>query len=216
MVVTWYGQSCFKIQSSDFAIAIDPYSKEIGLTPPRFQTAITLVTHNHFDHNNALSLAGAPFVITGAGEYEVRGVYIQGIPTYHDSSEGKERGMNTVYTIDIEGVRVAHLGDFGEPELRDETLEKLGTVNILMIPVGGTYTIDAKEAARIVKQVEPRFVVPMHYKIPGLRANLASVDQFLKEMGSSKIQPQDKLTVKKKDFEGEEGKTEVVLLQTNH
>lgn len=216
MVITWYGQACFKIQSSDLTIAIDPYSKEIGLVPPRFQAAITLVTHNHFDHNNAASLAGDPFVVTDPGEYEVRGVYIQGIPTYHDAVQGRERGMNTVYTIDVEGIRLAHLGDVGEPELRSETLEKLGTVNILMIPVGGTYTIDAKEAAHIVKQVEPRLVIPMHYKIPGVTAHVAPVDQFLKEMGSSKIQPQDKLTVKKKDFEGGEEKTEVIVLTTAH
>lgn len=216
MVITWYGHSCFKIQSGDLTIAIDPYSKEIGLTPPRFQASIVLVTHDHFDHNNASSLAGDPFIITGAGEYEVRGAYVQGIPTYHDAVEGKERGMNTVYMIAVEGIRIAHCGDFGETELRSETLEKLGNVNILMIPVGGTYTIDARAAARVIKQVEPRFVIPMHYKIPGVKANLASVDQFLKEMGSSKTQPQDKLTLKKKDFEGGEEKIEVVVLQTNH
>ena len=213
MVISWYGQSCFKIQSGDLVIAIDPFSKEIGLTPPRFRSDVVLVTHSHFDHSNSEAMAGEPFIITGPGEYETKGVYVHGIETFHDTKEGKERGLNTVYIIELEDIRILHLGDFGEEKLRDETLEAIGDVDIMLVPVGGTYTIDAEQAAKVVKQVEPKRAIPMHYKIPGLKVKLDGVDEFLKEMGASKTEVQEKFTVKKKDFTEEE-KTKVVVLST--
>ncbi len=211
MVIQWYGQSCFKIQSGDLVVVIDPFGKEIGLTPPRFKTDVALVSHSHFDHSNAESLGGEPFLITEPGEYEAKGVYVRGIRTFHDTVEGKERGTNTAYMIQVEDIRIAHLGDFGEQEMREETLEELGDVDILMIPVGGTYTVDGKTAGKIVKQIEPRFVIPMHYKIPGIKVALDGVESFLKEMGS-KVEAQDKFTLKKTDI-GEDEKTEVVVLK---
>ena len=212
MIITWLGQACFKIQSGDLVIAVDPYSKEIGLTAPRFRADILLVTHEHYDHANVDSIPAGALVIKGPGEYESKGVYIKGIETFHDNSQGKERGLNTIYKIELEDIRIAHLGDFGEKSMRDETLEEVGSVDILMIPVGGKYTIDGEEAAKIVKQIEPRFVIPMHYKIPGLKIGLDGAENFLKEMGAGKNQPQEKLVVKKKDF-AEEEKTEVVALR---
>ena len=127
--------------------------------------------------------------------------------------EGKERGTNTIYTIEMEDITLLHLGDFGEEKLRDATLEELpDNINVLMIPVGGTYTIDAENAARVIKQIEPRFVIPMHYKIPGLSLKLEGVEPFLKEMGAGKAEALEKFAIKKKDI-GEEEKTEVVLLK---
>ena len=212
MVITWYGQSCFKIQSGDLVIAIDPFAKEIGLTPPRFRARIVLVTHPHFDHSNVETIAGEPFVITGPGEYEVAGTYIRGIDTFHDRVEGKERGKNTAYVIEMEEIRILHLGDFGEETLRDEMRDAIGEIDILMIPVGGTYTIDAEAAAKAVNQLEPKIVIPMHYKLPGVKAELAPVEHFLKEMGTGAIPPEEKLTLKKKDLSAE-GKTEVRVLK---
>lgn len=212
MVITWYGQSCFKIQSGELVIVIDPFSKDLGLTPPRFRSDILLVTHEHYDHANTESLSGEPFLISGPGEYEVKGVYIRGVETYHDTSQGRKFGMNTAYRIECEEITLLHLGDFGEETVRDKTLEEIGDVDVLMIPVGGTYTIDAEEAAKIVKQIEPRFVIPMHYKIPGLKISLESAELFLKEMGAGKTQAQEKFTLKKKDI-SEEEKTEVMLLK---
>lgn len=212
MVITWLGQACFKLQSGDLTIVIDPFSKDIGLTPPRFRSDLVLVTHSHYDHANAESLTGEPFVINGPGEYEVKNVYVHGIETYHDEVQGKERGMNTVYKIEAEGLRIAHMGDFGEKELRDTTVEELGDVDILMVPVGGKFTIDSEGAAKAVKKIEPRLCIPMHYKIPGLKIALDGVEAFLKEMGTAKVEAQEKLTIKKKDL-GEDEKTKVIVLK---
>jgi len=212
MVITWYGQACFKIQSGELVVAIDPFSKDIGLTPPRFRADIVLVTHPHRDHDNKETMGGEPFFITGPGEYEVKGVYARGIPTFHDAASGKERGLNTAYHLEMEEVKLLHMGDFGEDSLRNETLEHVGDVDILMIPVGGVFTIDGARAAKVVQQLSPRYVIPMHYKIPGLSAGLETATTFLKEMGAAGTAAQEKWTVKKKDI-GEEEKTEVILLR---
>ena len=210
MVITWYGQSCFKIQSGDLVIVVDPFSKDIGLTPPRFRADIALVTHQHHDHNNLESVAGEPFVIIGPGEYEVKGAYIHGIETFHDTKNGKERGMNTIYLIEVEDIRLLHMDDYGEAMDRDSRfLEKVGEVDILLVPVGGTYTIDGQSGARLAKDVEPKFVIPMHYKIPNLNIPLADNSQFLKEMGARNAEPQEKFTIKKRDIEGLQGQVYV-------
>lgn len=192
---------------------IDPFDKKIGLTPPRFRADVTLITHGHFDHANTEAISGEPFLISGAGEYEARGVYVHGFDTFHDKSQGKERGMNVIYKLEMEDMKILHMGDFGEGVLRDETLERIEDVDILLIPVGGKYTITGTEAAKIVKQIEPRYVIPMHYKIPGLTVDIASAEEFLKEMGSGKKETQEKLVLKKRDL-SEEAKTEVVVLKT--
>ncbi len=211
MVITWYGQSCFKVQSGELVLALDPFNKELGLTPPRFRADIVVVTHEHWDHNNADSIPEGAFVVRGPGEYEVKGVTISGIPTYHDNVGGKERGQNTVYRIEMEDMRVCHMGDFGEEKMRPETLEVLGEVDILLIPVGGTYTIDAETAAEVVNAIEPKVVIPMHYAIPGIKPKLGDVSLFLKEMGAKAVEAQDRFTIKKKELAAE--KTEVVVLR---
>jgi L-ascorbate metabolism protein UlaG (beta-lactamase superfamily) len=211
MVITWYGQSCFKVQNGETVIICDPFSKEIGLVPPRGQAHLVTISHQHLDHNNSESLSGEPLIINGPGEYEVKGVNIQGILSYHDDKEGKDRGTNTIYLIEVEGIKICHLGDLGQKKLTDEQVEEIDEVDILMIPVGGVYTIDGEQAVEIINQIEPRIVIPMHYKIPGLNVKLDNVEVFLKEMGASKKVPQDKLTVKKKDLPEEE--TEVVVMK---
>ena len=193
-------------------IAIDPFSKEIGLTPPRFKTDILLKTHDHRDHSNIESIPEGAFVIEGPGEYEIKGVPITGIESFHDENNGKERGKNTIYKFEIEDIKLAHMGDFGEKEIRSDTLDELGDIDILFVPVGGTYTIDAETAEKIIRQIEPRIVIPMHYKIPGLNIKLAPIDEFLKEMSIKKLEPEEKLVIKKKDLPEAE-KTRVVVLK---
>ena len=212
MVITWYGQSCFKIQSGETVLFCDPFSKEIGLTPPRGQANVVTISHKHFDHNNAQSLSGEPLIVEGPGEYEYKEINIKGVFSRHDDKEGKERGANTVYIIEMENIKICHLGDLGQKKLTDEQLEDINGVDILMAPVGGSgYTIDGETAVEIINQIEPRIVIPMHYKIPGLTIKLDAVDVFLKEMGVGKKETVDKLTLKKKDLPQEE--TEVVVMK---
>jgi len=211
MVITWYGQSCFKIQSGNVVLFTDPFDKEIGLTPPRGQADIVTISHNHHDHNNAEALNNEALVINGPGEYESKGVEINGIFSFHDDKEGKERGINTIYVIEMEGIKIGHLGDLGQSKLKAEQVEAIDGVDILLIPVGGIYTIDGEAAVDIINQIEPRIVIPMHYKIPGLTIKIDGVDVFLKEMGIAKKEAVDKLTIKKKDLPEEE--TQVVVMK---
>lgn len=217
MNITWYGQSCFQISSSQgknntVSILIDPFEENIGLKLPRkLEADIVLVTHEHPDHNNIKKVSGSPFVITGPGEYEIKGTYVQGTTAYHDNSAGKERGKTTIYTIELEDIKVCHLGDLGQKELTPEQLEKIGDVDILMLPIGGIFTINSEEAIRIMTQIEPKITIPMHYKIPGLNLKLDDLDKFLKALGIKSLQPLPKLLIKKKDISLEEAK--IVILQ---
>ncbi len=217
MHIIWRGQSCFQLIASrqkngQVSIVIDPFSEELGLKLPKMEADILLVTHNHYDHNNIKAVSGGPFLINGAGEYELKGVSIQGISSFHDDSGGSQRGLNTIYTIEAEEMKLCHLGDFGQKELTPAQLEEIGGVDILIIPVGGTCTVDSKQAAKIVNQIEPRIVIPMHYQLPKIKvkSSLDGVDKFLKVLGMKSIAPQPKLLLKKKDLPEEEMKIIVV------
>jgi L-ascorbate metabolism protein UlaG (beta-lactamase superfamily) len=215
MNIIWKGQSCFQIATQkakiQVNITIDPFGPETGLRPPSQPADIVLVTHEHLDHNNVKAVAGNPFVVNGPGEYEIKDVYIQGIPAWHDEKEGKEQGVNTIYTVDAEDLRICHLGDLGQKELTDEQLEKIGEVDVLMIPVGGGTTISEKDAVKIISQIEPKITVPMHYAIPKLKMKLAGVEAFLKNLGIKSLAPEPKLSIKKKDIMPEEAK--IVVLE---
>jgi L-ascorbate metabolism protein UlaG (beta-lactamase superfamily) len=204
MTITWYGQSCFRIEAKEGSILIDPFSKEIGLKPPRIKDDVVLVTHQHMDHNNIEDANPEAFIIQNPGEYENHGIAIRGIQTFHDNKEGTERGLNTVYVIKAEDMTIAHLGDLGHT-LTDKQIEDIGDVDIVMIPVGGTYTIDAKTAVEVINQIEPKVVIPMHYKVDGLGVPLDPPEKFVKELG---LTPEkfDKYKIQKKLLPAEEVK----------
>lgn len=217
MKISWAGQSCFKIvitkkRGETITLVIDPFEEKLGIKPPSGSADILLVTHNHYDHNNIKSIKGDYFLIDGPGEYEIKRVYIVGVPSYHDDSEGKERGENTIYTIEAEGIKLCHLGDLGQKQLTDLQVEKIGNIDILMVPVGGNYTISAHDAQNIISQIEPKIIIPMHYKIPGIiKVKLDGLEKFFKVMGQNSIEPQSKFSVKKESLPKE--KTEIVLLK---
>lgn len=214
MNITWYGQSCFKIQSKELALITDPFDKKIGLRPPYGAADIVTISHNHSDHNNYKAIKNNPFVIDGAGEYEIKKIFIKGINSCHDNEEGKRRGFNVIYKISIEGVNFCHLGDFGQDTLKNGQLEKIGQVDVLFIPIGGIFTIDWKAASAIINQIEPRIIIPMHYKIPGLSGEWSKMDaaeKFCKERGVSTKDAVNKFSFKKKDLPQEEEK--VVLMK---
>jgi len=214
MIITWYGQACFKIQSGDKALVLDPFEKSVGLAPPSVQADVVFITHEHFDHNNTKAIKGNYFLVNGPGEYEIKGIKARGITSYHDNEKGAKRGLNTLYLIEMEGIHILHCGDLGQDLLDDKQLEEIGSVDILMIPVGGFFTINAKQAVGIVNQIEPKIVVPMHYKIPKLSIlELDGVDKFLKEFGKEDVIPEEKISIKQKDLEGEEEKTKIIVLK---
>ena len=190
MTITWYGQACFRLESKDIRILIDPFDKETGFKPSRINDAIVLVTHDHHDHNNLAGTGPETFIVKGPGEYEKAGVQIIGISSFHDNEQGSQRGRNTIYVLKIEDITICHLGDFGQDELASEQIEMIGSVDILMIPVGGCYTIDGKQAADIVKQIEPKIIIPMHFKTAGINpaTKLSGPEVFLKEVG---IKPEE-------------------------
>ncbi|HDQ15888.1 MAG TPA: lactamase, partial [Bacteroidetes bacterium] len=194
MTISWFGQSFFRINTKntkgeDLTLAIDPFSKDYGLKlPVKFGADILLVTHEHKDHNNVSLIKGTglspePFLISGPGEYEIKGIMIYGVPSFHDDQQGTQRGENTIYLIESEDIWLAHLGDLGQKTLTPEQLEKLEGIDILMIPIGGTYTLDTKEANKLISQIEPRIIIPMHYQIPGLKLKLENLNKFIAETG---------------------------------
>ncbi len=222
------GQSCFKIKGKTSSVIIDPFDPtKMGLKLPKDLSAeLLLITHGHEDHNNISAVSGDPVVIQGPGEYEVAGISVKGIHSYHDKQEGAERGVNTIYSITVDGVNILHLGDLGHPLTEEQTGEVDTSTDILMIPVGGNYTIDAEEAAKVVAALEPKVIIPMHYrlslkasledqpsssayKLPESSADIAPVDGFLKEMGAENIEPVAKLSITKDKLPEE---TQVVLI----
>lgn len=210
MDIYWYGQACFKLKGKSASVIIDPYSEEmLGLKLPRdLSCDLVLSTHDHLDHNNFKVIPETAIPITGSGEYEVKGIAVTGISVFHDKKNGQERGQNTIFNIELDGLNIVHLGDLGH-ELTESQIEELGPTDILLIPVGGVYTIDAKDATRVVSQIEPKIIIPMHYKLPELKIELEPVDNFLKEMGVESVIPIPKLSITKDKLPDE---VEVVVL----
>jgi L-ascorbate metabolism protein UlaG (beta-lactamase superfamily) len=206
--VTWLGHGCFRLRGRAAAAVTDPYPPSIGLKLQRLDGNLVTVSHEHENHNYTQVMRDA-YEIRGPGEYEVAGVSVIGVPTYHDPDKGAKHGRNTIYLIEIDDVRVCHLGDLGHP-LEDSEAEAIASPDVLLVPVGGRTTIDAAQAAAVVRQLEPRFVVPMHYAIPGLKLELDSLDRFLKEMAVGVSEPQPKLSVQASSGEYD---TKVVVLE---
>lgn len=213
MNIQYYGHSCFKITTKpagrgqeDVNIFLDPFDKSIGLRPPQGQADIVLSTHDHSDHNNVEALKGEPRVINIPGEYSVKGVHVVGLQTYHNE---KKDFLNTVFILEAEDLKICHLGDLGM-DLTEKQLEEIDGVDVLMIPVGGNYTIDAKKALDIVKKIEPKIIIPMHYKINGSNMDIADEKKFCNEMGNCPKEKTVKLNIKKKDLEGKS--MEVVIM----
>lgn len=209
------GHASFKLRGRQATVVTDPYeSAMVGLKFPKHVEAnIVTISHEHQDHNAASIVSGNPFVVRGPGEYEVKGVSIIGTPTFHDEEKGAKRGRNTVYRIEIDGMVVVHLGDLGHV-LASHQVDVLDGVDILLVPVGGFYTINAAQAAEVVSELEPVIVVPMHYGRLQLNqqafGSLLPVAAFLKEMGKEDITPQPKLSISRDKLPPE---LQVVILE---
>jgi L-ascorbate metabolism protein UlaG (beta-lactamase superfamily) len=216
MEITYIGHSCFKIKGKELTIVIDPYDPKIGYKLPKLECDVLITSHEHFDHHNIAGVSNYRLLIDGPGEYETSGVFIFGIPVYHDAKEGHERGENTIYMIEIDGITLLHLGDLGH-DLSKETLEKLSDIDVLMIPVGGKGTIDAETASEVISEIEPGYVLPMHYKTVELTGiqGLDGLDKFLNEMGvENDVKKDDKLKISSKSDVPDD--TQVVILNPAH
>jgi len=201
MEITYLGHSSFKIKGKKTTLITDPFdSTATGLKFPKSEAGIVTVSHDHPDHNATSQVGGNPFIVNGPGEYEVQGVGIIGIPSFHDGEHGKLRGKNTIFHIEVDGVHILHLGDLGEM-ITDKEIEEAGKVDILFIPVGGHYTITAKEAVSIIKELEPLVVIPMHYNRSGLDqkvyGELTPISTFLQLMGKEDAVPVSKFSITK-------------------
>ncbi|SHH41767.1 L-ascorbate metabolism protein UlaG, beta-lactamase superfamily [Caloranaerobacter azorensis DSM 13643] len=180
MKVKYLGHACFKITTNKgIRIMTDPFDETVGYEIPRDEVDIVTTSHDHFDHNYIKGPTGDFEVVNKVGNFYVKDVPITGIATYHDKHQGSERGSNVVYIFTIGDLRVCHLGDLGHiPDSKQ--IEAIGKVDVLMIPVGGVYTIDADEAKEVVDLINPKIVIPMHYKTEHLKFELGSLDKFTK------------------------------------
>jgi len=209
------GHSSFRIKGKTVTVVCDPFdSSFVGFSFPKHISAnIVTVSHNHEDHNAVSLVEGNPYKVEGPGEYEVSGVGIIGIASYHDGSKGSVRGSNTMYHMEIDGVNVVHLGDLG-CTLTSDDIERLDGVDILFVPVGGKTTLDPNQAANIISELEPSIVIPMHYKTnrhdEKSFGDLLPVSSFLDVMGKKDVTPVPKLSVTKDKLPTE---MQVVILE---
>lgn len=194
MDISYLGHSCFQIKGSQTVVVTDPVSPESGYEMGKTSAGIVTVSHSHPGHSNTAGIGGEPKIVKGPGEYEISGVLVIGISTFHDAEKGSQRGKNTVYLMEMDEISVCHLGDLGHMLTADQ-LEELGEVDVLMVPVGGVSTINAVVAAEITRQLEPKIVLPMHYQSGTRRPDLGPVSGFLKETGADQITPQPKLSL---------------------
>jgi L-ascorbate metabolism protein UlaG (beta-lactamase superfamily) len=206
--ITWLGLSCFRIRGNQAIIITDPFPPGLGYTLGKQTADIVTVSHQHPSHSYDQGISGEHRLLRGPGEYEISGVLILGIAAYHDAVKGQSRGKNTLYLMEIDGVAVCHLGDIGHV-LSDEQVEEMGNVDILMLPVGGVSTINAAMAAEIIRKLEPKAVLPMHYKTPKTDRELEPVENFLKEMGLGQVESRPKFSVSKSNLPIS---TQVILL----
>jgi L-ascorbate metabolism protein UlaG (beta-lactamase superfamily) len=191
--ISWYGHSCFRItERSQVSVVTDPYSDEIGLPLPRLKGDIVTISHDEPGHSNLDAVKGYAHVLSSPGEYEIGGVFIMGVAMPYVQNDMAR--PNVAYKFEYDRLTVLHLGDLAHvPD--QSTVEDFGEVNVLLVPVGGGKSLRSAEAAEVIALIEPNFIIPMHYALPGLRIDLDTVDKFLKEMGVSKVQEADTLKV---------------------
>jgi L-ascorbate metabolism protein UlaG (beta-lactamase superfamily) len=212
MDITWYGHSCFRLSERGVTIVTDPPGEHLNYERPRIRADVVTISHDHPGHNYRVGFRGGPRFFDGPGEYEVKGTFITGIATYHDGRRGATRGRNTVFLFEFDGLTVCHLGDLGHVPVQSQ-VEALSDVDVLLVPVGGLHTINAAKAAEVISLIEPRLVIPMHYKTAVEKAKLQTVGRFLKEMGLAPMPSQSELRVTKSSLPEE---TQVLLLDYKH
>jgi L-ascorbate metabolism protein UlaG (beta-lactamase superfamily) len=213
--IQYLGHSCFRLRGRDGIVLTDPYDRSVGLDIGKPTAHIITVSHDHPDHANIAAVKPARekiFTISGPGEYEVGGILISGVRTYHDKKKGEDLGWNTVYVIHIDDVVFCHLGDLGH-ELSSQQIDDIGAVDVLFVPVGGGETIGPAEAASVISQIEPRIVIPMHYQAGDQGGELAPLEKFTHELGLKEFTPEDRLNLTPANLPPEGEETRVVIMR---
>ena len=216
--IQYLGHSCFRLRGRDGIVLCDPFDRSVGADIGRPTAHIVTMSHAHPDHSNLAAVKPMReriFAIEGPGEYEVSGVMIAGVRTFHDKQKGAELGNNTVYVIHLDDVVFCHLGDLAH-ELTTHQLDEIGNVDVLFIPVGGGETIGPSEAVSVISQIEPRIVVPMHYAPagqPSFDNDLAPLEKFTHEIGLKEVIEEDKLTVTTANLPSEDQQTRFVIMK---
>jgi L-ascorbate metabolism protein UlaG (beta-lactamase superfamily) len=209
MEITWYGLTCFRLSERGLAnVVTDPCPPDVGFTFPKPRADIVTVSYDDASCRYTSGVRGPFKLLDGPGEYEVGGVFVTGIPTFADTKRGATRGLNNVFTFDFDGLTVCHLGLLGHVPTQSQ-VEDLGTVDILLVPVGGGGSLTPARASEVISLFEPSIVIPMYYKIKGLKVRLGTLNGFLKEMGLEKVDTQETLKVSRSSLSEE---TEVVVL----
>jgi len=211
MKIKWLGHACFLITSeAGTRIITDPYATKEDLSYGEINESADIVTvsHEHADHNNVAAVLGKPEVVRGSAK--VKGIDFKGVASYHDKAGGSQRGKNTIFCFEVDGIRVCHLGDLGHL-LSDEQIAELGMVDILLIPVGGYFTIDARVATQVCNQLKPRVIIPMHYRNDKCAFPITGVDDFLKEKENI-----TRLEISERVFKSEElpVSTQIIVLKS--
>ncbi|MBX3014227.1 MAG: MBL fold metallo-hydrolase [Caldilineaceae bacterium] len=214
MDITWYGLSCFRIREGGVTILCDPYDRSVGLTLPKPRADIVTVSHNQPGHNAVDRVLGEPRLLEGPGEYELQNIFVTGATTYHRKNSPNAKERNVIFFFDFGDLVVGHLGDLGEVPSQAEIDDlNVGEVHVLLVPVGGGSTLDPTHAVEVVSAFEPKIVIPMHYRHPGLTESLADslepVEKFMKEFGTAAPEPQEMLKITKSNLPEE---TQLVLL----
>lgn len=215
MRIKWYGHAAFLVTTDQgVKIILDPYESgayggQLAYGKIKDEADIVLTSHDHADHNDTKSLPGAPQIVKGSGLKKIKGISIKGIPTYHDSSKGKERGENTIFILSVDEMQLCHLGDLGH-QLGEKELAEIGPVDVLLLPVGGFFTIDAKEATEVAQRIKPKVVIPMHFKTSKCGFPISPVEDFLKGKANIKRPGTNEISFDKKTLPSQ---MEIVVLE---
>lgn len=214
MKIKYLGHSCFKLtESTGTAVVCDPYDDSVGYELPALTADAVTVSHHHYDHDCLKKIDGSPVVLDKETGYELPGVEINAVKSFHDECRGKKRGENIIFKFRMDGVEVCHLGDLGEACSTD-LIETILPVNVLLIPVGGTYTIDAQMAKEYVDRIMPDIVIPMHYRAKGCKLDIDKIDDFLDEFDGEDIEiaeTGDEIEISRDDLDGEH--TKIIVME---
>lgn len=207
MEITWYGRACFRLKGREATVITDPCPPSTGFVAGKHDVDLLTLSHDHPDHTYTRSIT-AGLTLTRPGEYEFHDLLVSGIRTSHDGVGGQERGRNVIFSFEIDGVHIAHLGDLGHL-LSEEQLTELGPIDVLLVPAGGTTTVTPAEAAEVVSQISPKIVIPMHFAVDGGSKDLLGPEKFLQELAAGEPIRQPKANVTPSSLPEE---TQVVLL----